>query len=253
MIKTDIYKRDSFKNPNIPYLFNKDIIEYDMKSAGFSLVREFKLLPVKTIQKLELMKNQQQKVEIGKLQRDDENFKKALAQSFEDARQLFFDVNDIDINEVLSIKKDAIFLNRRCKNTKLGDFIEFRPKNEYTSYIQLSNKLEFYYAPHQIEVKGISDEELEKHEEFMIKFICNFFRKMETSSDEEVIEFTKRFIDKYKRRKLEVGYYREFDFKSKFRTLYGELFNEYWEENKDELDISYNFQNILIKLIQIPL
>ena len=94
---------------------------------------------------------------------------------------------------------------------------------------------------------------LEYHKEYMIKFICQFFRKMETSSDEDVIEFTKRFIDKYKRRKLEVGYYREFDFSSKYRTNTGELYEEFWEEDKDELDISYNFQNILLKFIQIPL
>ena len=252
MLKTTIYQSDSFKNHNIPFLFNKDIIEYDMKTAGYSLVREFNLLPSKTIEKLDKMKKQQRTIEIGKIQRDDEDFKRNLQRAFSDARELFFDANDIDTNEVLSIKKDAIFLNKKCNHTKFGDYIDFRPKNEYTSYIQL-NRLEFYYSPQQIDVKGISNEKLELHKDCMIKFICNFFRKMETSSDEDVIEFTKRFIDKYKRRELEVGYYREFDFNSKYRTIDDELFEEYWEENKDELNISYNFQNILLKFIVIPL
>ena len=251
-MKTDIYKSDSFKNHNIPFLFNKDIVEYDMKDAGYSLVQEFDLLPKNIIDNLGKMKKKQRTIEIGKIQGNDEEFKNNLQQAFSDARKLFFDINDIDINEVLSIKKDAIFLNKRCRTTKLGEYIDFRPKHEYTSYIQLQ-RLEFYYSPEQIDIKGISDELLEYHKEYMIKFICQFFRKMETSSDEDVIEFTKRFIDKYKRRKLEVGYYREFDFSSKYRTNTGELYEEFWEEDKDELDISYNFQNILLKFIQIPL
>ena len=40
-----LWERDLFYNKNIPFLFNKEIIEYDMKEAGFSLVQEFHLLP----------------------------------------------------------------------------------------------------------------------------------------------------------------------------------------------------------------
>ena len=44
--------RDLYINPNIFYLFNKEIIEYDMKEAGFSLIQEYKLLDEKEIEKL---------------------------------------------------------------------------------------------------------------------------------------------------------------------------------------------------------
>ena len=42
-----------WKNPNIEYLFNDDIIEYDIKDAGFSLIKQHRLLPDETIRNLE--------------------------------------------------------------------------------------------------------------------------------------------------------------------------------------------------------
>ena len=247
-----LWQKDLFINENIPYIFNREITEYDMSDAGFSLIQEFKLLPEKEIKELQKLGKQQRKVKIGLIQRENDKLKENLKISFQEARKIFINENKLDNNDIISIKKDAIITIKPCYINKLGDYINFRPKHEYTSYIQLQ-RLEFYYSPEQIDIKGISDELLEYHKDYMIKFICQFFRKMETSSDEDVIEFTKRFIDKYKRRKLEVGYYREFDFSSKYRTNTGELYEEFWEEEKGELNISYNFQNILLKFIQIPL
>ena len=78
---------------------------------------------------------------------------------------------------------------------------------------------------------------------------------METSTPNEVIGFTKRFLDKYKRKELEVGYYRTFDSRSKCELLDDTegLYDNYFEEDKIDLDITYNYFNILLKLIQIPL
>ena len=66
---------------------------------------------------------------------------------------------------------------------------------------------------------------------------------METTSDTEVLEFLKRFIDKYKRKELEEGYYRRFDANSNFEIM----------PDSEEINISYNFNHILLKLVQIPL
>ena len=51
-MSSKLWKNDSFINQNIPYLFNQEIIEYDMKEAGFSLTKEFQLLDKKIIEKL---------------------------------------------------------------------------------------------------------------------------------------------------------------------------------------------------------
>ena len=226
-----------------------------MKDAGFSLTQEFKLLSNKQIESLAKLKKDRRKVEMGKIERDNSEYREAKKEAFKLARQFFFEANGLEQNDIISIKKDAILTSKICTQQKFGKYIEFRPKNLYTSYIQLGKNLEFYYNPSQLDVKGISDETLELHEEYMLKFIKLYFKKMETEDDITVIEFMKRFITKYKRRELEVGYYRQFNHKSDFVLLdnEGDTFMDYWEECKDELDISYNFHNILLKLIQIPI
>ena len=255
MISHTLWQRDTFINENIPFLFNKEIIEYDMKDAGFSLTQEYELLDANTISKLEKFKKDKRKVEMGKIERDNSEYREAKKEAFKLARQMFFEMNELEITDIISIKKDAIITTKRCNHQNFGKYILFRPKNFYTSYIQLGKRLEFYYSPIQLDVKGISDETLELHKDYMLKFIKLFFNKMETEDDITVIEFMKRFITKYKRKELEVGYYRQFNHESNFILLDNstDTFMDYWEESKDELDISYNFHEILLKLIQIPL
>ena len=249
---SELYIKDTYLNKNIPFIFNKSIVEYDMKDAGLSLIKEYKLLPKKKIEHLEVLKKKARVIEIGNIQRNDEEFKLNLATAFAAARKEFFTQNDIADSDIISIKKDAIFLNRLVDNGEVGKYINFREKNNYTSYIQL-NKMELYYNPSKLDIKGLDDALFPLHEEYIIKFIKSFFNKMETAKDIDVLSFCRRFIDKYKERSLEVGYYREFNFKSLFRTSEGLLYEVFWEDEKDKLDISYNFQNILLKLVQIPL
>lgn len=251
----NLYNRDSFINPNIVFLFNREIIEYDMKEAGFSLIQEYKLLPQRIIDELKKLPKEKRKIKIGVLQREDEKLRKELKEAFSMARERFFLANELEDTDIVSIKKDAIFTTKRCQTQEIGDFIVFRPKNTYTSYIQMTKNLEFYYSPTSLDVKGISDELLDLHKDYMLDFIRRFFEKMETESDScNTIEFVKRFCDKYKHRELDVGYYREFNVKSEYHLLNDNtIFMEYWEDKKEDLDITYNYFNILMKLIRIPL
>lgn len=247
--------RDLYINPNIFYLFNKEIIEYDMKEAGFSLIQEYKLLDEKEIEKLKKLSKEKRKIKIGKLQIKYPNLSENLKIAFKKARKLFFDENGLEDSDILSIKKDAIFVKKRCDHTKFGDYIWFRPKHEYTSYILLGKRLELYYSPFDFSVKGISDDLLKYHENYMIDFLKLYFHKMETCNNTTVIDFMRRFIDKYKRRELELGYYRNFNIKSDFSVV-GEdeiKYMDFWESEKEKVDISYNYFNVLLKLIKIPL
>lgn len=249
-----IYKKDLFINENIPYIFNREITEYDMSDAGFSLIKQFKLLSDKEIKHLEKIGKQQRKVEIGLIQRENDTLKENLKVAFQEARRIFIEENKLDNNDIISIKKDAIITTKVCYTNKIGDYINFRPKHNYTSFILLNKRLELYYSPYEFDVKGISDELLNYHEDYMIKFLKTFFRYMENDSSSNTLEFLRRFIDKYKRRELELGYYRNFNQNSDFRVLNDDTtYMEYWEEDINDIDITYNFYNILLKLIKIPL
>ena len=252
---TDLWKRDLYINNNIPFLFNKEIIEYDMKDAGFSLTKEFNLLTPELISKLNKYGKDKRKIELGKLQRDDSNYRDLLKEAFKSARKIFFELNDLDSLNIISIKKDAIFTTKKCNETQIGEYIFFRPKNVYSSYIQIAKNMEFYYNENTLDIKGLNEESIKLHEDYMISFIKKYFKMMETNDKDTVLKFVRNFIDKYKRKELEVGYYRLFNPRSNFELLNSDEFEfmDYWEEDKDDLDISYNYMNILVKLALLPL
>lgn len=252
------WKNDNYRG-NIPFLFNSEIYEYDMKEAGFSLIQEFGLLPEMVIDNLKKYKKEQRKIEIGMLQRDSQEFTKNLNQAFKDARYSFFVKNDIEDNDIVAIKKDAIFLNRKIKHEEFGKYIDFRIKNKYSAYVGVLDNIELYYVPGdmdmpgRIDVKGINDDKVKLHEGYMLELMAKFIHRMQSRPHEEVTRYMRDIIDKYKRKELDIGYYREFSFRSKFRDRHGDYYDEYWPDEIDELDITYNFYNILIKLIQITL
>lgn len=250
---SNLFAKDSFVNTNIPYLFNANIIEYDMKEAGFSLTKELKLLSDKTIESLTHMSKEKRKIELGKIERANPKYKEEKKNAFIYGRELFFKKNNLEDNDVISIKKDAIFVKRTCDYTQFGEYIDFRPKHQYTSYIQFEKRKEFYYSPSEYAFKGISDKLLKMHEEYMINFMCNYCRMMETSDKKRVLSFLRRFIDKYKAKELNIGYYRRFDIKSNYDIIGQEdvIYMDYDEENIDDINILFNYQNIILKLVKI--
>lgn len=251
---TDLWKHDNFINENYFYLVNKEITEYDMKEGGFSLVQEYNLLDENTISELKKMGKEKRKIQLGKIQRSDEIFKENLKKAFQYARKLFVENNNLEDDDILSIKKDAIITTKYCPNHQVGKFVDFRPKHDYTSYIKLDKRLEIYYSPYDFAVKGIGDEMLAYHENYMIKFIKSYFNKLETSATEDVIEFVRNFIDRYKSLDLDVGYYRNFNIKSDYTIINDDTsYMTYWEDQKSDIDISYNYYNLLLKLIKVPL
>jgi hypothetical protein len=258
---SQLYLRDSYLNKNIPYLCNKKIIEYDLKSANTSLCKEYDLLPEDKIQQIEDLPKKERVVKIGKMMRKDKKFTESLKSAFVDIRKRFFEANQIQDEDVLSIKKDAIFCLRECEYTEFGK-CKFVEKNVYTSYLYL-NRLEFYYNSKgesiekpKLDVKGLSEDAIYKHEGFMMKFFCVFFKHLETSSLKTQMLFLKRFITKYKLLGLEVGYYREFNNESRIRlsdseeTYDEEIFIPY-EHKQEHLNIDYNFFYILIPLAKM--
>ena len=247
----NLWEKDLYINDNIMYLFNTEIFEYDMKDAGFSLSKEFNLLDKDILDSLEDKDKEYRTKKLGIYQRDNKEYANSLKEAFRTARKLFFIDNELEKSDIISVKKDAIFTSKRCKKQQIGKYINFRPKNTYTSYIYFGKKLEVYYGYDKFDVKGISDTNKELHEKYMIDFISSFIHKMESEQSSSILGFLKRFIDSYKWRELEIGYYRPFNEKSLFELYDGTEVSSYDEVM--DLNINYNFYNILLQLIKIPL
>ena len=102
--------KTTWLNPNIEYLFNEEIIEYDIHDAGFSIIQQYHLLPPEKIRELEgIQRGVKRHIAVGMLQRDDKEFSKRLADKFAEVRQLFLMMNQLEDDRILSVIKDAIY------------------------------------------------------------------------------------------------------------------------------------------------
>lgn len=229
-------QKTTWLNPNIDYIFNTEIIEYDIKDAGFNLIKQYKLLPPEKIQELEkLGKGFERHKQVGLLQRDDREFSDSLLKKFAEIRAIFINMNNLTDNDIISVKKDAIFIIGHVNKTKFGK-IEFAQKNVYSSYIRFPNiqNLEIYYSNMGLEIKGMSDNAMNRHRLYMFDFLYKTIALIEDHSS-SVKRSTIKFIEEYKHGDLEDGYYLEFNNMSR------------------DVNPIFNYQNILVPLVQIIL
>lgn len=250
-----LYKHDKYLNKDIEYLIGNEIIEYDIREAGFNIAKCFDLLPKSEIARLEKLTKNQRKIELGLIQRSNKEFKQALNNGFVECRRIFFINNNIEEDHVLAIKKDAIFLLKPCTQTKFKN-IEFVPKNTYTSYYYLNN-FEFYYNEDKVDVKGINDDLLKLHQDGFLLFLKDLFRYKETEDDIITIKFIKEFSDEYKRFLLPVEFYRELSkdslYRFKKKLLHDNIYIKDISDDyvKELLDIHYNFTNYIVPFMKI--
>jgi hypothetical protein len=231
---------------------SQEIIEYDIKSAGFNLIKKYKLLNDKKIEHLESLDKKKRQIMIGLYEKNDKELKKNLNLAFVDARRIFFESNNLQDDDILSIKKDAIITTKRCDKL-IFDNVEFVEKHIYTSYYYI-NKFEFYLGTTGIDVKGINDEKLELHKDFMLDFLFKIFKMMETTSREIIIKNIKEFSYYYKTKQLEIGYYRELNKDSLFKlhhTLLKTMVGVVDTDDVSDIDINYNFMHYIIPIINL--
>lgn len=105
-----------------------------------------------------------------------------------------------------------------------------------------------------MDVKGISDELVELHRPYLLKSISKFIRLLSQYDFKKATKFIVSLMNDYKLRNLPVGYYREFNTDSKY--VYGingrvMLVPDIGESFKREVDISYNYLNVLVPLLQL--
>lgn len=250
-----LYEKHNYLNKDIEYLINNEITEYDIKSAGFNLIKKYNLLDNKRIEHLESLSKKRRQITIGLYQRDNLEFRNALNEKFVEIRKIFFESNDLKDDEILSIKKDAIVTLRKCFYTEF-DNIEFADKNVYSSYFYINN-FEIYINEKDIHLKGISDSKLKLHEDYMLDFLHKLFRMIETSSNKKyIINNIKEFISFYKSKMLHIGYYRELNADSLYK-LDMDFLDEHvgleWTKSLDNIDISYNYLRYIVPIINILL
>lgn len=248
MIST-IYERHNYLNPYVELLINERIYEYDIQSAGFNLLKYYHLIDDKTFKMLSRLDKKHRQIQIGLMCRKDSQLNKDLNDAFVNVRKEFFVANQIQDDEILSIKKDAIFIMRPCDNVQF-DNIFFVLKNLYTSFLLIDRK-QLYYNKDILDVKGIDNTLLEQHKDYMCDFISTYLNYLEFDNIKSLRKFLVEFSELYKERELPIEYYREFNTTSCYRYIKdrGVLFDSLGDI--DMVDIRYNYLNIIIPMVNL--
>lgn len=255
----------TYINDGLPFLVNSEIIEYDIKSGNTSMMERYQLQPPEVIDEIDKMEKKQRNVTVGLLQRKDREFAKRLEQCFNTTVKEFIDKNGLDVDvDILAIRKDAVFVvNHPVSITKLDEFVDFRQKSKYHAALQIGPKLEFYFTDDgEVEIKNFvtvekdENESLKKLQPGMIAFLKEFIQIAEGTNMNrpQLYRWLRDFCTYYKNRELDAEYYREFTREACFRVRLGEddtFYDHIPDDMIEDLDISFNYKNIIIPLLQI--
>ena len=253
MVST-IYQKDSYINKEIDFLLSHFIREYDIRKANISILLSKGLI---TQQEFDYYASlgDMRSIVIGKLQKKNEKIKEALTNGFYEYRQMFFEANNIQDNDVLAVKKDAIYLIDKEATYQTFDYVNFINKNTYTSYYSYG-RYEMYYGINRItgdeklDVKGMKSS-YPLHNGYMNDLLMCIFECAEVDIL-EAINILTTFLNNYMKREVEIQYYREYNDYSMYRLFYNGCMSytldNVSERDKFMLDISYNrklIENIL--------
>jgi hypothetical protein len=257
---SDLYINSSYLAP-IDYIISSYIREYDISKANISILLYKGIFNQEQFNYYARMDRNSRQVQLGCLQRDNPIIKDAINNGFIEIMQLFFEANDIQDHEVLSIKKDAIYLINKIPNVTKFNNLEFVCKNLYTSFYKIRKKTELYYyydnVTHNeyLHTKGMKGV-VALHEKYFLEFLLVLFNSAQIDPIEDCIDLIQSFYNKYINLELDVGYYRNFnnlsDYTLKIKSMINRFNATFLPDNVDKrcLDISYNM-NVLMDLYKI--
>ena len=88
-------------NNGIQYMFNNNIVEYDMVTASLSISERYGLLDKKLIDELKLLPKEKRTRRIGLIQRDDKDFSKQFLEKELEVRKQFIETNNLDEHNIV--------------------------------------------------------------------------------------------------------------------------------------------------------
>ena len=244
----ELYRLKTY-TADMDFLFSTYIRAYDISKANINILLYKGMINKEEYQKLYNAPRMYRQKSIGYLLKD-KQYQKALDQGLIEIKKQFFESNQLEASDILSIKNDAIFIISKIPSITKFQNVEFIHKNTYSSYVRLMKGLELYYYQDRINddqlisVKGINDEKLvHYHLDYMLNFISYIICDIELGELNNTIGVLRQFYQDYVSLRLEKEYYRTFNSESKYVIRaggYTYLVDEIKEEELQYVDISYN-------------
>ena len=230
----------------MPYIVSTPIYEYDISKANINVLYNKGVLSFEEYNRLKNMSRMSRQISIGLMEKENPDIITVLANGIIEFKKRFFEANNIQDNEVLSIKNDAVFVMGRLMNITKFENIEFALKNSYSLYMKIFN-IEIYYRSDQIngcdiiDIKGINDKSLELHQNGMLILLSDVFEKIDCGNLVDAINVFNDYYNQYINRVLPIEYYRTFDSNSSYLVnMMGTLYMVPYVKDINMLDISYN-------------
>lgn len=229
-------------------ILNSFIHEYDISKANINALYSRGIIDKSMYDNLYNSDKAIREKQVGLMIRRDQNIYREIQNGIIDAKRQLIITNNIDLEDIVSIKNDAVFvLSRKLNNTKFG-LMDFKLKNTYTMYIKI-NRYEFYYyynsynQEEKLDVKGISDDKLVLHKNYFMDFLLALFNTLQVDGIIPAINMLQNFSLAYINRKLESDYYRKFNSESDFDLLYdGRMWSSIYVSDINLIDIRYNYE-----------
>lgn len=253
-MSSELWLKKMYSSP-INYITSSFIREYDISKADASVFLTNGIISQEQFDFLARVPSLARNIQLGILQQEHPEYKAILKNGIESARRMFFEANNIQDWEVLSIKNDAVFLiNKVATTTSFGNIV-FKNKRTYTSFYALPRKFnkEFFYYLDRVngietlDIKGMNSGALELHKNYFTEFLLVLFNSIELFPISDSIDLLQTFYNRYINKELDVQYYRRYDQISGFDTcLESPILKHRYnlqhisEKDIDIVDIRYN-------------
>ena len=212
---SDLWQKTNYIQ-DLSFLKSCNIFEYDISKANINMLYYYGKIDEAQYRTYMNMDNHMRKVLIGLMEKKNRNLIKIKADGIKHFKQLFFEKYDLNDNDILCIKNDAIFTFRKLEDVTQFDNVKFTLRNRYTLFCRIY-RMELFYLfdavndNEVLDIKGMNNENYKLHEPYMIDFIKTLFKTFQTDQPEEAIMLLRNFYENYINRRYPVGYYRELD------------------------------------------
>ena len=213
------------------FAFNTSIFEYDIRSAGLSILAASGALPAEKVEELSKLDKTNRVVTIGLMMRDDPQLSKIVTKGLQDARKQFIIQNKVEDGDIIMVKRDAIFCTKRCQQLEFGG-VQFRIKTKWRSYMRL-DRIEFLFQDiNRYQILGLGTTATDYHRDGWVKTLLTIMQKI-SDADRSAYTYTMNFIAKYRDDRLDERFYHMF------------------RSNPTQVSNEYNYQHVIVPLIQI--
>lgn len=206
-----------------PFIINNYIREYDLSAANINALYTNGYFDKSTYDLFKSYDKKKREIEIGLLIKRDSRVYEIISSEIINAKKLLFESNNIQDNEVLTIKNDAVFIiSKELVNTVFGNY-EFKCKNLYNTYLRILD-LEIYYRDSLnsddifFDIKGISDDKMYLHTA-MVSLISEVCYRVQRYDKSDNIRFIMNIYENFLHRRLPIEYYRNLDSFSKYTII----------------------------------